>query len=166
MSIPTSPSVSLPPLNREERIVQYMRDNAVGNAFLTSVLTQYDRLGRLSDKQWDAVERSMNRPARVVQANPVTEIGMYVKDGVAFRVKRSTQGRLYASRYNPLGLTKSERFVFEGGAIFRLSADNRMTLAEAQQAGHEFGICCACGAELTDPESIALGIGPVCATRF
>ena len=166
MSIPTSPSVSLPPLNREERIVQYMRDNAVGNAFLTSVLTQYDRLGRLSDKQWDAVERSMNRPARVVQANPVTEIGMYVKDGVAFRVKRSTQGRLYASRYNPLGLTKSDRFVFEGGAIFRLSADNRMTLAEAQQAGHEFGICCVCGAELSDPVSVERGIGPICVQRI
>jgi len=64
MSTPTSSSVSLPPLNREERIVKYMRDNAFGNAFLTSVLTQYDRLGRLSNKQWDAVERSMNRPAR------------------------------------------------------------------------------------------------------
>lgn len=28
--------------------------------------------------------------------------------------------------------------------------------------GHEFGCCCMCGRELTNPESVALGIGPVC----
>jgi len=158
---------TLPPLTREERVVQFLRDNAVGNAFFTSVLNGYDRFGRLSDKQLDAVERNMNRPARVVQANPVSEIGMYRKDGVVFRVKRSRQsGNLYAMRYNPLAPVKSERFTYERGGLFRLSADDRMTLAEAQDAGHEFGICCVCGAELSDPNSVARGIGPVCARNI
>lgn len=32
--------------------------------------------------------------------------------------------------------------------------------------GRETGKCCCCGRELTDPESIAAGIGPVCATNW
>lgn len=28
--------------------------------------------------------------------------------------------------------------------------------------GKRFGICCCCGRELTNPESVALGIGPIC----
>lgn len=32
--------------------------------------------------------------------------------------------------------------------------------------GRETGTCCCCGRELTDPESIAAGIGPICATNW
>jgi hypothetical protein len=160
---------TLPPLTREERVVEFLRANAEGNAFFTSVLSQFDRKGSLSEAQLASVERSINRPrpVREVQANPVTELGMYRKDGVVFRVKRSKQsGNLYAMRYNPLAPVKSERFVYERGGVFRLSADNRMTLAEAQKAGHEFGICCVCGAELSDPVSVERGIGPICVQRI
>lgn len=39
-------------------------------------------------------------------------------------------------------------------------------MAAAIAYGKEFGICACCGRELTNPESIAKGIGPICATRF
>jgi hypothetical protein len=38
--------------------------------------------------------------------------------------------------------------------------------AAARVDGIETGICCCCGAELTDPVSIAAGIGPICATGW
>lgn len=38
--------------------------------------------------------------------------------------------------------------------------------AAAKVFGQETGICCCCGAELTDPESRAKGIGPICETNF
>lgn len=41
-----------------------------------------------------------------------------------------------------------------------------MTLEQAKEFGRLYGICCHCGATLTDEESIAAGIGPVCAKRF
>lgn len=45
----------------------------------------------------------------------------------------------------------------------------RLRDGEAEQVfseyGHEFGECCMCGRELTNPESIKTGIGPVCARR-
>lgn len=39
-------------------------------------------------------------------------------------------------------------------------------LGTAQKYGRESGRCCSCGRDLTDPESIAAGIGPICATKF
>lgn len=159
-------TVTLPPLTRTERVVAWLRDNAGDNNFLRSVLANYDRWGHLSDKQLDAVERNMNRPARVANPNPVTEVGMYRDDaGVVFRVKLSKQGRLYAMRFVPEAQVKSERFVYAGGAVRALRADNRMSVADAQRIGVQFGICCVCGAELTATDSVANGIGPVCAKR-
>jgi hypothetical protein len=38
--------------------------------------------------------------------------------------------------------------------------------AAARVDGIETGICCCCGAELTDPVSIAAGIGPICASGW
>src|SRR5690606_30453073 len=39
--------------------------------------------------------------------------------------------------------------------------------AEAIRAkGKETNRCCCCGRELTDPVSVANGIGPICATNF
>ena len=32
--------------------------------------------------------------------------------------------------------------------------------------GRELGWCCVCGRPLSDPESVAAGIGPICAARF
>lgn len=160
-------TATLPQLDRTERVVQFLRDNAGNNAFFMSVLKQYDRFGRLSDNQIGAVERNMNRPARVANPNPVTQVGMYLNaEGVMFRVKQSRQsGNLYAMRFVPQAPIKSERFVYERGGMFRLTADMRMTLEQAQRAGVQFGICCVCGAELTDTNSVANGIGPVCARR-
>jgi len=39
-------------------------------------------------------------------------------------------------------------------------------LDEAVAQGKETGACCMCGLELTDPESIERGIGPICAERW
>jgi hypothetical protein len=157
---------TLPPLTREETVVAWLRDHAGANNFLRSVLANFDRWGRLSEKQLVAVERNMNRPARVENLNPVTEVGMYRDDaGVIFRVKASRQGNLYAMRFVPDAPVKSERFVYAQGVVRSLRADQRMTVEQAQLVGVQFGICCVCGAELTATESVANGIGPVCAKR-
>lgn len=38
--------------------------------------------------------------------------------------------------------------------------------AAAIAYGKEYGICSVCGRELSDPESVAAGIGPVCASKY
>jgi hypothetical protein len=47
--------------------------------------------------------------------------------------------------------------------IKHIAADPRQA---AIAHGKEWGICCVCNRTLTDPESVANGIGPICAERF
>jgi len=47
-----------------------------------------------------------------------------------------------------------------------LRPEFKMTLEEAQAFGIATGICCVCASPLTDPRSVAIGIGPVCARNF
>ena len=73
-------------------------------------------------------------------------------------------GRKYAKR---LIVGESEgSWAYEAGAVNLLTEDTLMSLEEAQEFGALYGFCVRCGATLTDEESIARGIGPVCATRF
>lgn len=47
--------------------------------------------------------------------------------------------------------------------VARVAAD---PAAAATAHGHEYGQCSCCGRELTNPESVARGIGPICADRW
>lgn len=57
------------------------------------------------------------------------------------------------------------RFHYLGGAAKATKNATRMTKEEAAAFGHQFGVCCLCGRLLTDPESVAAGIGPICADK-
>lgn len=93
----------------------------------------------------------------------VEEVGMYrVANGDIYRVHQSREtGNLYAKKLDVI----SNSFEYEQGAIRRLKASDKMTLEQAKAWGMETGICCVCGAFLTDERSVAEGIGPVCAGR-
>lgn len=43
---------------------------------------------------------------------------------------------------------------------------HKLTLEEAQEWGRKTGICCVCSRQLTNPDSISAGIGPICAGRW
>lgn len=72
-------------------------------------------------------------------------------------------GRLYAKLLDK----DSGRFVHAPGAIRKLQVQGRkMTLKEAKEYGALYGTCVRCGRTLTDEDSIAAGIGPICAEKF
>ncbi len=107
------------------------------------------------------------------------EVGMYRKaDGRMFRVYPArNRGHLLTkelvqAEYDVTKVSDQEqevvtdwRFEYRGAASRFVSANERMTLKEAKQFGHDFGVCCCCGALLTDPDSVARGIGPWCAKK-
>lgn len=105
---------------------------------------------------------AMPKAGKAAGRPAVSEAGMYQSaDGAIYRVQAArTTGNLYAKRLNLAG-----GFDYEQGAIRKLSAADKMSLAQAKAFGVESGICCVCGAFLTDPKSVAEGIGPVCAGR-
>jgi hypothetical protein len=144
------------------------------SSFAMSLSNAHSRYGRLTERQ-EASARSMYVKAQerqaqravVAPANPVTEVGMYINaEGVAYRVKQSRQGRLYASRFVPEAQARADRFVYEGGAVYRLDASMRMTLEQAKELGAQYSQCCVCGRDLSAEQSVEAGIGPVCAGRI
>lgn len=58
------------------------------------------------------------------------------------------------------------KFEYAGAAKRFVKADQRMTLAEAQEYGKRTGVCMVCSRRLTAKPSVEAGIGPVCARRF
>lgn len=121
----------------------------------------------------DALLRCPTEPEVDVETGeilvPVTEEGMYRHDGQIYRVQRAkTTGNLYAKhldvRDNGDG-THTGVFTYAGGMIRQLSATERLTEDQARELGRLWSFCIVCAAELTDPTSIARGIGPVCAGR-
>lgn len=79
-----------------------------------------------------------------------------------YRVQRTkTSGRLYALRVLEGGGTE-----YAPGMVTRLDPERKLDLEQAKAWGQRTGTCCQCYAKLTNPESIELGIGPVCRGKF
>lgn len=107
--------------------------------------------------KWGKTVARIASPERKVNADKVTEVGFYLHDGVAYKVVSSkTSGRLYAKKVTKGG------FVYDGGAIFKLSASELMTAEEVRVWSRNCGICANCSAELSDPISVEIGLGTHC----
>jgi hypothetical protein len=139
--------------------------------FAVSLGRQYEKRGSLSEKQVGAAkamrakcEARSPKTEASAKAPVVVAAGFYVVDDTAYKVQAAkSTGNLYAMPLNP----EWGRFEYESGAI-RLVRESgvRMTLEQAAAYGRRTGRCCVCGRELTDTESIAAGIGPVCKAKF
>ena len=53
-------------------------------------------------------------------------------------------------------------YIGRAGEFELLSESTLMSLKEAKKFGQLYGVCCVCGAVLTDEVSIERGIGPIC----
>lgn len=124
-----------------------------------SILNDYERYQRERNDTLSHLTAQEHLERR--RAQPLREEGIYQDSrGDVFKVIRSSNDRLYAKQ-----LVDGE-FVYAPGATRRLTAADRLTLEQASQYGQLTGTCCRCGARLTDEDSIARGLGPVCATYF
>lgn len=102
------------------------------------------------------------------------EHGMFVRyhEGVGhdveyYAIVESKAGHLYAKRFD----TETKRWEFANGAITMLRRQEKavwqeMSKEDAAEFGHAFGVCMVCGRELTNPDSIEAGIGPICAGKW
>lgn len=79
---------------------------------------------------------------------------VYIKLRGQYAAKVSPEGRLFMAYTAPAGLKEG---------IEAIGAD---PLAAAIAHGKESGSCAICMRQLTDPESVERGIGPICAKKF
>ena len=82
-------------------------------------------------------------------------------DGRVIRVVRGSSGYLYGKVWTP----ETRTFEYFAG-VRSVPGMVKMTLAEVSEFGQQTGQCCVCCTPLTDTVSIALGIGPVCESRY
>jgi hypothetical protein len=158
-------------------------------AYLTSLLTDKDLTGTAypaydegviagltSREASNAISDLLRLPRKAASpaaprafARPLAEVteGMWlVGDDIA-------TGRIFkvipcreSDRHYARELVDGE-FVYVKGAMYLVArSGRRMTLDEAKEYGAITGRCCVCGRMLTDPNSIAAKIGPVCAKKF
>lgn len=63
--------------------------------------------------------------------------------------------------------TDTGKFRYTPGVISEVrKSGTRLALDQAKELGKLYGICVVCGRTLTDEDSIANGIGPICAQKF
>lgn len=140
------------------------RDLAQATQKVQDAIEDLDSLDRRAAS--DLIEKLLDLPHKPKQATTPARFvgeGFYLFNNSVFRVRISnSSGRPYALRLDP----DTGRFDYDRGTIFKLKTSMRLTLEQAAKLGAKWHRCCVCGAELTHPDSIESGIGPVCAERL
>lgn len=99
----------------------------------------------------------------IAEQKPPTDqlpTGVYAQGDTLYLVKHSRSGHAYAKRIE----TDREHvaLVYAPDAITHLVADQRLGADEVVSRHLWFALCSTCSAVLTNTESVALGIGPIC----
>lgn len=161
---------------------QYVRNLLAERYSVTSVsaltVSQASELIGLLKTEAAAVKaavRGAQAERRVVQeavavVAPLTP-GAYQRDDQTIMVYPARSGEhllaksLHASTDEETGrITTWSTYL--GSAARFVTAEMRMTEAQAAAWGHKVGVCCCCGRLLSNPESVELGIGPICRGKY
>jgi hypothetical protein len=101
---------------------------------------------------------------RKPQANALAA-GYYLLGETVYKVVKAKHSEnLYAKRLDVVD--GKGTWEYQPGALRVLKDAVTLTVEAAASLGAHLGVCVICGATLTDPESVARGIGPVCAARL
>lgn len=181
--------------SQHQDVVTWMTERAQrGNDFAESVLGFLNRKGYLTEGQFNAVKRNVDRAAEQrsasAQAPEVSLVELEKVFGVALgnglKTPRLTVGPY---RFNPAGTASANpgaiyvkrvedgeylgkmmngRFLAKitGEYVQEILNIARDPKGEAIKHGHLTGRCAICSRKLSDSESTARGMGPVCAAKY
>lgn len=112
------------------------------------------------------IDRLIAKVRELRKARPVVEIedGMYILDGVVYKVQHAVHGsgRQYAKRLVAGSPGERATFVYAPGVVNRLRPEHRMTMDQAKKWGALYGTCVRCGRVLTREDSIERMMGSTC----
>lgn len=156
--------------------LHYMADEAL-KVFGGKILTLIFELPKLKFKQKTAIEVKTYQNVRP-DFPLINFIDNQSKFNVAFFTKQdrkksntiSSDVRIYNKSYEPIGSMTKEGYIQWKLSKFRpqlrLFLDGLKDKQYRIYSGVETGICDICDRTLTDPESLRIGIGPVCAKNL
>jgi Family of unknown function (DUF6011) len=169
------------------------RDNATVAARARFALASNALTKGLASSLIDQLKNSPVKPAQVVQAAkvdalaelPVVDYGYYQMtdphkvDSVVlfvfdeFKTQGTTKVKFMKLKETQVYDYKTGQYLPKGQWVYAgskytakkmLAGQSKLTMEQAAKIGKQVGFCIRCGRTLTDPESVANGIGPVCAT--
>lgn len=179
--------------DNQPRIATWIEAKADSFPFAASLRIAIERTGDLTGPQEAAVERCMARDEERPRAQAEIDVSrikaafdaahaaglkrvklvtndisfsrapdsgknpgaIYVKDGVVY------VGKIAEGQFSP-----ARAFYDKPDTLARMQLIAADPSAAARAHGIQTGLCSCCGRTLTDPNSIARGIGPICAERF
>ena len=123
-----------------------------------------DTLIKLTEINYGTPATPVTQPAFVPRVP--APLGIYRQDDKIYCVRKARQSeRVYA--YELINIEgRNPRWEYVAGKVYELKVEDMISLEVAQQYGRRTGICCICGRFLTDDESVAKGIGPVCEQKY
>jgi hypothetical protein len=176
-------------------VVQFLKfgEGVTKNEFLLSLAHQLDKNGVLTQAQIDAVKRNISNAAGQ-KAEPVKLAVNVEKIEKAFEAAKASglkRPKLHLGDFlfkpapqfgkNPgsIYVTEGEQYlgrVFGGEFIkagqcsdeqlYRVVKVCNDPFGEAIKHGKLTGNCACCGKALSDPKSVEMGIGPICAKKY
>lgn len=121
-----------------------------------------------ASKAIDALKSCPWQPVEAAKAGKKTvsepaEDGFYFKDDCYYKVKTNVKtGRRAASLWDPQTLT----WGYCKGMVYKLSKAERVTPELASAFGDLYGRCMNCNKALSNDESVAKAVGPICWKRL
>lgn len=162
-----------------------------GNTFAESLLQNVSRWGGLTERQLEAVRRNINNPPQTRTGETMGTEALFdsfekaTRNGLkrprlhfgSYAVSKAPEtgnnpGALYVKRDDGTYLGKIFKGAFFGSrdCTPEVSGELRSLISDPAAAVKAYGLrtgnCAICNRELTDPESVERGIGPICAGRF
>lgn len=177
--VPDTEEPKVAPSLKQRALIEKLTDELQGlNANLADQAREYTarmdsqslwtpgREGNIS--RW--IDRLIAKVSELRKAQPAVGIedGMYILDGVIFKVQHAVHGsgQQYAKRLTPNEPGQRAEFVYAPGMVRKLRPEHRMTREQAKEWGALYGTCCRCGRVLTAEDSIDRMMGPVCAGKL
>lgn len=149
-----------------------MTDEWFNNLTRTEIDKQFKSLSalieRLKGECNKARDAKRTEERKAGKVNPA-EDGYYVYGDTFVCVKWN---RAKTGQYATVWDTESQSWEYDGSQSRKLMVDvkagklSKVTPEDAKRFGDLYGVCMKCSRTLTDPESIANGIGPVCAGKM
>lgn len=134
----------------DQETIQKLKNYEGDNGFIKSVLNGYNRWGKLTPKQLDAVKKFFTPKKSKNTIDPIKiNVDLVLKRYVA----RGISEEYDLGKITPITVTVSEINALTAKAV---RVKGKMTFTDV-------GCCRCCGKDLTDWISKASGIGPTCA---
>lgn len=156
---------SIDPDNAPEAILALQQGDtemskAGASAYIEELIAKRDALRAEAGKAHTADNTSKGGNAS--NAGIITEGFYRAADGTIYQVFKARNGAYLLAK----ALLADGSWEYKGAAGRFVKASERMTLDDAKAYGKQTGRCMVCGRTLSNPESVAQGIGPVCSARF